>query len=503
MSTVYKQFLAEPTSSLLDDNASLHYVTTTTSFSGASEIIKHLSALQKQVKKKSELFINTVEGKAAIAVEIDTSIQFQTSGGVYLPGIDDNFLVTETAQFPITHIVSFNDDGKIASIRQHWDQGSLLKQLNLIGKSGRNWPIRDSKDQLALIQSCLKSSGSPATQTNDVMSTPAKPRAGIPNAMGDPHASLRLFASREEIQAMDPIEVVSPYAGQRPKHRPHTDFLTDKPLCGDADPYRSSPAKAGLKDPQPNRIFDGYESNELPNDEAPKPKLPHIRAHPTKFDHFDWHVSDENNAPKEPPPFAETPYSKRTSQWSFEDFTTPVKSIPSRGMRKQDTFEWDAQANPSTDQPGEPFISKKTNGLSDGSEQAPTSNSGALGNITNTNGRVKDSEPNFTLSDKPPADSAKSKEPKDATQSLIDAVKTLDINRVNAEESIISQRATTENDRYQQQETRIHVAGDGMGGRRGAARDFLFGGGDDVQPHQPMIARRANPSSSQSSLWDI
>jgi hypothetical protein len=101
MAQAYKQFLAAPSSSLLADKATLHYVTTTTSIAGATEIIKHLNILQKQVKKKKEDVINIVDGRGVIVVEVDTTLEFQTSGGAYLPGLDDNFLSDRVAYLSI------------------------------------------------------------------------------------------------------------------------------------------------------------------------------------------------------------------------------------------------------------------------------------------------------------------------------------------------------------------------------------------------------------------
>ena len=40
-------------------------------------------------------------------------------------------------------MVHFDKSGKITQIRQYWDQGSLLKQIDVIGARSRNWPIRD------------------------------------------------------------------------------------------------------------------------------------------------------------------------------------------------------------------------------------------------------------------------------------------------------------------------------------------------------------------------
>jgi hypothetical protein len=92
MAATYKHFLAAPTSSALADKATLHYVTTTTSFNGPTDIIKHFNTLQKQVVKKSENVINLVEGSQAAVFEVETTLEFQISGGTYLPGLDDNFL---------------------------------------------------------------------------------------------------------------------------------------------------------------------------------------------------------------------------------------------------------------------------------------------------------------------------------------------------------------------------------------------------------------------------
>jgi hypothetical protein len=101
LQSAYKQFLASPNSSFLDLDASLHYVTTTTSFAGSTEIIKHLSSQRNQIKKKKEEFLSLVEGANAIAAEVDTSLEFMSSGGAYLPSLDDNFLADHTVYLPV------------------------------------------------------------------------------------------------------------------------------------------------------------------------------------------------------------------------------------------------------------------------------------------------------------------------------------------------------------------------------------------------------------------
>lgn len=125
MAATYKQFLASPGSGALAENASLHYVPTTTSFSGPAEIIKHLNSLQKQVKKKKEDVINIIEGQGAAVFETDTGLEFITSGGTYLPGLDDNFLTDRVAYLPIVRTYSSHCSSDNAPLFH-----SLLTRLN-------------------------------------------------------------------------------------------------------------------------------------------------------------------------------------------------------------------------------------------------------------------------------------------------------------------------------------------------------------------------------------
>jgi hypothetical protein len=104
LQSTFKQFLAAPNPTLLADKASLHYITTLVTFNTSSEIIKHLGSLTRQLKKKEENFLDVVESENALAVEVETTIEFLTGGGAYLPGLDDNFLADRTVTFPIVRI---------------------------------------------------------------------------------------------------------------------------------------------------------------------------------------------------------------------------------------------------------------------------------------------------------------------------------------------------------------------------------------------------------------
>ena len=93
-----------PNASLLANDASLHYITTTTTLKDAPNIVKHVQSSNVQFKKKKEELLHAVEGRDSIAVEVDTVIEFLTTGGPYLPGLDDNFLANRTVYLLVVRV---------------------------------------------------------------------------------------------------------------------------------------------------------------------------------------------------------------------------------------------------------------------------------------------------------------------------------------------------------------------------------------------------------------
>lgn len=99
----YLRFIAAPDSSALAESASLSYITTTTSFAGAAEVVKHLTGLPKHLNKSKEEVLSVIEGRdrLGLVVELDTALEFTLSGGPYLPGLDDNFVADRTVHLAI------------------------------------------------------------------------------------------------------------------------------------------------------------------------------------------------------------------------------------------------------------------------------------------------------------------------------------------------------------------------------------------------------------------
>lgn len=97
----YERFLASPNPLALSETATLHYVTSLQSFNQPGPIVKHLDSQNKNVvRKNAEKVLGGVEGQSAIALEVETTIEFLSNGGAYLPGMD-NFIVDHVATIPV------------------------------------------------------------------------------------------------------------------------------------------------------------------------------------------------------------------------------------------------------------------------------------------------------------------------------------------------------------------------------------------------------------------
>lgn len=424
-----------------------------------------------------------------------------------------------------------------------WDQGSLLKQLEVIGKTGRNWPIKDSREQIALIQSSLKSTGAgPATSTQDHKEVLIRTRGNTTNALRDPHATLHMQPTREEIEGVGASSVVNPYSGNRPQQRGFTDILGDDPEGAHyEDRHAMSPNKiGGGKNYQPMRIFDGQE--DVAEEDTPKgrPASQYIKPNPRKYSHFDFaDGSDPNDAPQAGVAFDKKPKSKHDSQWSFDDFVTPSKPQASKALRKQDVRHWDTDKEALGDETPAPApgkgrrdaethfelqddgerVSRPERGRQKGSvhneglglyknnlfnqEDAETADpeaQRALGNITNLKDRGKDFDAHWTMTDESPAH-PQTQRPEPVPENRKKAVKMMDANWSSYDESPKQKENTRLSEA--QGDTRIHIAGDGMGGKKGTNRNWLYGGDEDEEPPKPTTTRRSNLTSQQRSFWEF
>ncbi|KAF7727324.1 hypothetical protein EC973_007633 [Apophysomyces ossiformis] len=143
MENTWSIFKTKPaTASIYTDDATVIYVPTGAGARGSAQIRRfylhpHFS---EKVNKLKEHVHNKVTGGNKIIEEVEWSVTFHTGECSWLtPDLGEHFLVISAA---------FEGD-QIASLRIHWDQACILKQLRVITDKN-NWPVRGVEQLEAL-----------------------------------------------------------------------------------------------------------------------------------------------------------------------------------------------------------------------------------------------------------------------------------------------------------------------------------------------------------------
>ena len=159
----------------------------------------------------------------------------------------------------------------------------------------------------------------------------ASSRPGTGNAMRDPHASLSLFAPREEENHESEFGAspsVAPRSSARPPPRDYNELFNDSDapsLAAVANDRPSSPAKNGTahkggagKNYQPSRLFDNDETDPpVPGSPSKSPEKRRM-PHPTKYNHFEFADGHDDasatpqGGPPRPPRPARPPSTRRS-----------------------------------------------------------------------------------------------------------------------------------------------------------------------------------------------
>ncbi|RKF55571.1 putative ntf2-like protein [Erysiphe neolycopersici] len=557
---LYKEFITILDASFLTEDVSLHYITTLSSKHGIADVMKHLRS--PDYKIKSQEFIDVVEGPMSLAVIVETKLEFINGGGPYLPSLDSNFITDRTVNLPIIHFISFNTDLKIQQIRLNWDQGALLKLVDVIGKTGRNWPINDGMDQVKLITSSvgliktLNSTTGPQVNEND-----KKDRSNTTNPTRDPHASLHLFLTYEDETHRTPSAAVLSRSSAKPPQRDIKELFADLDLEAESPGNIEVNVRNRLKKPVnsnaiaknfgPSRLFD--------MDEAPI-FSPEKSRNPTKFKHFEF----SNGAPNEErsSPHMPSKTIKHNSQWNFEDFVTPQKIIPSKTLRANEVRHWgtsddevldspervkkvdrprkntqaqfDFQDDDSHEENYAPVIGRcrgqaQNNGLSlyrdlfdeqDGSAvQMHESNIPSHANIKD---RQKDFESHFIMSDRSPDIPPVERMSQDRAKVVMAMDSSGSFNHSQTHKENVpsttyssrnggSGRPLAESTNIMNNKTNgIKTDGDGMGGRKGVTRSWDIGDDSDgeqgemkMPPNNRTGQKAARAQTSGGDFWDF
>ncbi|MCJ1419787.1 hypothetical protein MMC32_006143 [Xylographa parallela] len=559
LTSAYEAFLAFPNATHLSDDASLNYITTLTTVNGSAAIAKHVSQQQRIAKRKTEKVLSSIESDNAICLDVETTLEFISGGGAYLPGLDDNFLSDRVVTFPIIHVVHFDNNRLIKQIRLYWDQGSLLKLVDVIGSRAANWPIRDGKDQARLIALSVSHASeahkglAPTTKRMGDVTITSKPPSPRKNVTGDPHASLSLFDPREEDQETAFPQGVAPRASAKPAPRDYHDLFPGNE--SDASPGSkvrpSSPAKENQngfatkggagKNFKPSRLFDTDEPEDSKGASPQKGR----RANPQMYNHFDF--ADVSEEPIQQPTSKPRPKNKHGSQWDFADFSTSEK-IPQK-LRPQDArnFGWDdeelntenpaknakavqlhrgAEAQFEFQDDGVPNENRKpgtsrgqgsnnmglyTNNLYDDTElsKSPERRSNASTTMTNLKDRKKDFEPHFQMTDSSPGlgEKTASQNNRPISDNKNKFVRGMESQREATDAPSATQAQTKpaadkENYEYSSgnvTNNKIKTAGDGMGGRKGTGRHWGFGEESDEDGEGGINAGKFMASKKQQA----
>ena len=267
------------------------------------------------------------------------------------------------------HMLKFDSQQRIKQIRLYWDQGSLLKQVEVIGSRGRNWPLRDGKEQIRLITSLASvsaevsqpSSNGQDTPTEDE-DAPARSRAQSgKSATGDPHATLSLFQPRdpnEQPSTPRANAVISPRASAKPAPRDLSELFASDTGGSPSKRNGDVQAKGGAgKKFQPIRLFEHGEEEETKKKSPERlktnsKKYHHfefddgqgdnadtnrsdyfefsknhhtgkVKTNPKKYDHFELGDGEDASSEQRKSPSKQHEVAKHQPNWSFEDFATP------------------------------------------------------------------------------------------------------------------------------------------------------------------------------------
>ena len=448
------------------------------------------------------------------------------------------------------HFVTFDEDGRIQQVRLSWDQGSLLKLIDVIGKTGRNWPIHAGKDQIHLISASIKSSGSPVDDST-TEDTYARSRGNSQNALRDPHASLELFTPRAKTVVADSIPaVVARRASAKPPQRDYRDLFAgnesdqspasaakggDEEIPSPVKPAIIAPKAGAGKNYAPSRLFETDEIEQTTSSAEQEPPVEHFyRPNPAKYQHFEFaDGSEPQDAPKPAP--KDVKKTKHGSQWNFDDFMTPQKPAAGKVLAN-DVVHWGNEDEEAVDSPikqkhilkprkdTQSNIEFQDDGTPEGGSRIPHRTRGAghntglglyknnvydeeergqaggedfkrLDTIANVKDRSKDFDPHFSMSDDSPAVKPASDHlPGERAKviKMMDASWTAFNESPSQKENLpatgpkptagtgkdpLSENTNTASQRIDN--PKGVTGGDGMGGRKGAGRQWGIGDESD------------------------
>jgi len=197
--------------------------------------------------------------------------------------------------------------------------------MGVIGKTGRNWPIKDGKDQCKLVQSSVAnvppSSGVPHTRDRGISNASNGSTASSIRPTPDPHSTLSLFAPREQEQVAEIKPAVIP---PRNSAKPPPRDLGDLFISSDGESNGNTTEEVILPK-TPAKFSRGHKYDFLDDDSHGAPpdiSGRGVKTDPKKYHHFEM---SDNYSDSRPAARAGGD-SRNNASWDFESFSTPEKS---------------------------------------------------------------------------------------------------------------------------------------------------------------------------------
>ena len=342
-------------------------------------------------------------------------------------------------------------------MRLYWDQASVLKQLNVIGRSGRNWPIKDGADQIKMmVESISRHSVAVPAAQNGGSGTVRASRSqsqGRENAMRDPHASLHLFQAADDGAPVDKPRPPRSSSAFRPPSRDLESIIGES----DEPPQQVKPPKSRGSFSQ-NKTFDLGEQHQ-DGAKTPPAVLRTPNVNPKKYEHFEFGDDDDDDDKlAKPSVFNTRPLpgarAKNAASWDFEDFVTPEKHTMRQRPDDKRHFDWSGEDEDD---------SKKA-----AAAAKPLSNVASALN----NARRNDIS-QFEIADNSPADGASE------AQKLHDRPGKSDRNKAGYQWTAHQNALDDENAFFggfgkEATSNRIHITGDGRGTNKNATKNWSW-----------------------------
>lgn len=369
-------------------------------------------------------------------------------------------------------MVTLDQSGKISQIRLYWDQGTLLRQVEAIGKSGRNWPIRDGKEQVKLAKQSIETPG-------QAQGTTQPSHANGNGRMPDDYNS-RLFATGVDEPRAKYESGIAPRETAKPQERQWGELFPNGEDGHQHEPIASSNIrsphqpvyKSGAgQNYQPNRLFDPKDADDY-RARSPERK----QVDPTRNDHFEF--GNGEDVPIHSNKNIGAKGQKQVSSWDFDDFVTPAKHIPRHNPEQERHIGYGIDEEHGPSPPKRPIVHAPRPDANTHfeitDENTPDHGKRPLNAVTNVNAarRYADHEPHFNIKSNAPAN--ENTEP--AAKNTSNVVKARSDMVSNWNLSQMTEPTPTANKKI------YKTAGDGMGGRAGS-RLWDIGGEDEPEQY--------------------